>query len=309
MRLSLALPALLVALVAIAATLWSGALLHHLPADHVLRRLAPWRTTLSADKRSSVSSPTPPQEEEPLELPRLPLDRTALEQFSGERSRRALRWGTYRPGLYFGLRSRSFPAFVSAGLLWGSTHEDVSQLRHECRQEDRLERYGWDRHDGRAFAQQRVDDPFNRVALTTSYARLGEDNDAAVDGWAARVAVAPLEPRDPRLRRRRVASTKLSLFFYVDLGCGDEQLSETCHHSLKRRLEVTTEPALEPAPCADGDAAFVCHRLVFRSADPHGRPDGSAPLSFDTAVVWRARKQDAVRSMELRYAGSRTPTC
>ncbi|GLD95957.1 hypothetical protein PINS_up004635 [Pythium insidiosum] len=198
MRLSLALPALLVALVAIAATLWSGALLHHLPADHALRRLAPWRTTLSADKRS----------------------------FSAERSRRALRWGTYRPGLYFGLRSRSFPAFVSAGLLWGSTHEDVSQLRHECRQEDRLERYGWDRHDGRAFAQQRVDDPFNRVALTTSYARLDENNDAAVDGWAARVAVAPLEPRDPRLRRRRVASTKLSLFFYVDLGCGDEQLSE-----------------------------------------------------------------------------------
>ncbi|KAJ0400701.1 hypothetical protein P43SY_000606 [Pythium insidiosum] len=292
MRLSSALTALLVALAAIAATLWSGAL-RQLPADHPLRRLERWTSA------AETVDQAPPTVSHPRELPRLPLDRAALESFAADRSRGALRWGTYRPGLYFGLRSRSFPAFVSAGLLWGSTHEDVSQLRHECRQEDRLERYGWDQHDGRAFATQRIDDPFNRVALVTSYARL--DDAQARDGWAARVAVAPLEPRDPRLRRRRVPSTKLSLFFYVDLGCGDEQLSETCRHSLKNRLEVTTEPAMEAAPCPD-DEAFQCHRLVFRSADPYGRPDGSAPLTFDTAIVWRTRK-DAVRSTALRYAG------
>lgn len=30
----------------------------------------------------------------------------------------AMLWGTYRPGFYFGIRSRTFPQYVSAGLMW-----------------------------------------------------------------------------------------------------------------------------------------------------------------------------------------------
>ena len=38
---------------------------------------------------------------------------------------RSLYWGTYRPGLYIGIRSRSFPLHLSTGLLWSGRQNQV----------------------------------------------------------------------------------------------------------------------------------------------------------------------------------------
>ncbi|KAG3116081.1 Mannosyl-oligosaccharide glucosidase [Phytophthora idaei] len=222
-----------------------------------------------------------------------PLDALSLDQLTRSNSANRFRWGTYRPGLYLGLRSRTAPEIVSAGLLWGSQLEDVSQIRHQCRQEDRLQRYGWLQHDGTNFGLQKVEDQFNRLELSTSYARVQTQE---VQGWAARVQAAPLTPQDEQLRRKQVQNNKVSLFFYVDLGCGDESLELQCRQKLQNLMEVTAEPTT--LQC--GEQSEQCVQMVLESEGPEGDKD-TAPLSFQMQVQLKTRS--SVRGVELHYAG------
>ena len=53
-------------------------------------------------------------------------------------------WGSYRPGVYFGLKTRSLPADLLAGLMWmlpGKVAPSNLGLRHWCDQNDGLSRY------------------------------------------------------------------------------------------------------------------------------------------------------------------------
>lgn len=227
------------------------------------------------------------------------LDFDVLRDYVDANSRDALRWGTYRSGLYFGVRSRSYPYYVTAGLLWGSQHEDISQLRHACRQEDRLQKYGWLQHDGRNYGLQSVEDQFNRVQLRTHYVRLQD----ATDGWASRFEVAHLEPRDERLRKKHVASTKLSLFFYVDLGCEDESLGHPCRHMLKNLIDVAADPVTTQC---EGDGSATCTQMMLESEginteDSSQSPAASAPLQFKVRFQLKARS--SIKHTELRFSG------
>lgn len=230
------------------------------------------------------------------------LDREALRAFVGENSRSSLRWGTYRSGLYLGVRSRSYPFFVASGLLWGTQHEDVSQLRHECRQEDRLQKYGWLQHDGRYYGLQSVEDQFNRVQLRTHYVRLDDEwSTDSAGGWATRIEAAHLEPRDERLRKKQVATTKLSLFYYLDLGCEDESLGHACRHVLKNLIEVATEPTRSECRMDDGTAA-TCLQMTLSSdgADDSSTATDDAPLRFRVDV--QLKTKHTIRHSELRFS-------
>lgn len=222
-----------------------------------------------------------------------PLDYDSLSAYADRNSESALRWGTYRSGHYLGIRSRTKPVFVSAGLLWGSQHEDLSQLRHECRQDDRLQKYGWLQHDGRRFARQVIEDQANRVQLTTHYLRL-QEQDASVQGWATRVAVQHMEPQDERLRRKTVASTKLSLFFYVELVCDDEKLEHPCRDQLRNAFSVAVEPSTLACDSAQG---FECTQLVLKTAD-------SSPFQFTMQTQLKTKSE--IKLSELRFSGLKT---
>ncbi|KAI9981778.1 hypothetical protein PInf_009548 [Phytophthora infestans] len=219
-----------------------------------------------------------------------PLSAQSIDQLTHANS---FRWGTYRPGLYLGIRSRTSPDFVSAGLLWGSQLEDVSQIRHQCRQEDRLQRYGWLQHDGTNYGLQKVEDQFNRLELSTSYARVQTPD---IQGWAARVQAGPVTPKDERLRRRQVQNNKVSLFFYVDLGCGDESLELPCRQKLQNLVEV----AAEPTTLQRGEQKEQCVQMVLESEGPEGDKE-SAPLAFQMQIQLKTRS--SVRGVKLHYAG------
>lgn len=116
-----------------------------------------------------------------------------------------LYWGSYRPGVYFGLKSRD-PYSLVTGLMWyfpRNLRSDGGGIRHWCEQGDNLQRYGWTEHDGRNFGvQEIVDGPF---LLTTSFVkRLGGDHGG---DWTARVGVVS---KDPNLHGEQI-----SLLFYT----------------------------------------------------------------------------------------------
>ncbi|EQC28871.1 hypothetical protein SDRG_13381 [Saprolegnia diclina VS20] len=184
----------------------------------------------------------------------------------------SLRWGTYHSGLYFGVRSRTHPTHVSAGLLWTSANEDVSQLKHECSERDRLESYGWTKHNGRSFGQQTIRDRLNRMAIETTFLKPpAHDGSVATKSWASRITVAPLyaEKGLPELA---------SLFFYLDVGCGDDQIGHACRDEVLQHLQWTID---EPSPCVEPMTSndVTCLELSVRAE--HAT---DATLNFATRV-------------------------
>jgi len=62
-------------------------------------------------------------------------------------------WGSYRPQVYFGLKTRQAQP-LTFGMMWLRSGRRVDQLRHTCEQGDGLRKYGWQKHDGESFGEQ-----------------------------------------------------------------------------------------------------------------------------------------------------------
>lgn len=95
-------------------------------------------------------------------------------------------WGSYRPGVYFGLKSRD-PTSPVFGLMWYQPTEIQKGIRHWCNQNDELPSYGWIRHDGVNFGEQVIEDPPHWI--TTSYVKVPEKERGGT--WTARIDVQP----------------------------------------------------------------------------------------------------------------------
>lgn len=111
-------------------------------------------------------------------------------------------WGTYRPHVYFGMKTRSPRALVT-GLMWLQQGEGGGSLRHTCEQSDGLSRYGWLMHDGENFGVQEIED--GELLLKTEFVkRPGGEHGG---DWSWRVTA--------RMEGAAGPAPLLSLFFYV----------------------------------------------------------------------------------------------
>ncbi|EGT46576.1 hypothetical protein CAEBREN_00304 [Caenorhabditis brenneri] len=89
-------------------------------------------------------------------------------------------WGTYRPHMYFGLRTRS-PMSPLFGMMWYEQPNIMLRphVRHWCNQDDRLPGYYWYEADGRTFGKQNITE-LHKGVIQTDWV-----NDA--NGFGARV--------------------------------------------------------------------------------------------------------------------------
>ncbi|TPX62267.1 mannosyl-oligosaccharide glucosidase [Powellomyces hirtus] len=131
----------------------------------------------------------------------------------------SLFWGTYRPNVYFGTRTRSADTLLT-GLMWFGVKElsgtTLQNIRHTCEQGDDLSGYAWQKHDGRSFGSQEIADNLNHVSIKTEYLKSpgGEHG----GDWAVRVSGRELDDQAPAV----------SLVFYVALdGEGDLKVDMT----------------------------------------------------------------------------------
>jgi len=115
-------------------------------------------------------------------------------------------WGSYRPGVYFGMKSRSAKDVVT-GLMWflpRHVNQGSLGLRHWCEQGDNLKQFGWNKHDGREFGVQNIVD--RGVKIETSFVKvMGGSNGG---DWSNRVVV------------EGVKGTEVSLLYYAALEEG-----------------------------------------------------------------------------------------
>ncbi|KAI9360766.1 glycoside hydrolase [Zopfochytrium polystomum] len=122
----------------------------------------------------------------------------------------SLYWGTYRPNVYFGTKTRSENP-VLTGLMWHGALEisNFDKFRHTCEHGDSFATYGWKRHDGRTFGSQTLVDPENNLVLKTDFLKHGEKG--ARGGWTARISgesLAGEETAEP---------AAITLYYYVAL--------------------------------------------------------------------------------------------
>ncbi|XP_043826802.1 mannosyl-oligosaccharide glucosidase isoform X3 [Dromiciops gliroides] len=115
-------------------------------------------------------------------------------------------WGTYRPHVYFGMKTRS-PRAPVTGLMWlqqGTPPGMPGQLRHTCEQGDGVGPYGWEMHDGLSFGRQRLHD--GPLLLTTEFVKRPGGSHGGDWSWRITAELQTLQGSVPPL---------LSLFFYM----------------------------------------------------------------------------------------------
>lgn len=96
----------------------------------------------------------------------------------------SLHWGTYRPNLYFGTKTRSTSNPLLTGLMWTDVRDgqSIGSLRHECNQGDNLDHYAWEQHDGRSYGKQNIHDSKHNVKLATEFVK------SSGGDWSIRVS-------------------------------------------------------------------------------------------------------------------------
>ena len=130
-------------------------------------------------------------------------------------------WGSYRPHVYFGMKTRSprsvvtgacgaggargggraGPGLIAAppppGLMWLQQREGA-ELRHTCEQSDGLARYGWLLHDGESFGLQDIHD--RGLLLRTEFVKRPGGLHGGDWSWrvTARPEVGAASPAPPR---------------------------------------------------------------------------------------------------------------
>lgn len=100
----------------------------------------------------------------------------------------SLLWGTYRPGVYIGMRAR-LPDSPLFGVLWHGLKDYKDQMspRHETGEGgDEIKGYDWNYHDGRTWGEQVIKDVGANVEVKTQWLKSGA-------GWAMRVSGEPIE--------------------------------------------------------------------------------------------------------------------
>lgn len=108
----------------------------------------------------------------------LPLMTRSLQEFQGM----SRLWGTYRPGVYFGVRSKR-PLSTLMGIMW-TDPEDYNALhsiRHEAQQGDGLEKWGWQAHDGESFGRQTIRD--KNIGFEMAW----QKSEGQPEDWTARI--------------------------------------------------------------------------------------------------------------------------
>jgi len=114
-----------------------------------------------------------------------PIDMPLMTKTLKERGRL---WGTYRPGVYFGVRAKE-PLSTLMGLMWANPEDynALHSIRHEAQQGDGLKKWGWQAHDGEAFGRQTLQD--GDVGFEMQWIR-SESQD---EDWTSRIHAYPLD--------------------------------------------------------------------------------------------------------------------
>ncbi|CAM9649573.1 unnamed protein product [Ectocarpus sp. 13 AM-2016] len=222
-------------------------------------------------------------------------------------------WGTYRPGVYFGFKTRTSPVSVTGGLMWhgGDGHNGLPSLRHECSEGDGLGPYGWVEHDGTSYGKQDIVDKKAGVGLVTSMVKPAQlkdhtnsDRDTSDVLLASRVEVLPTGSG--------VSPQPSTIYFYIGLDCSaavNSDSEESCFTGGTAGLQVvhpesSSQQSLLVRGAHPQHGAFDLEAAVVSSRD-----SDSSSSEMESAVAFLGKKgvpmADVKKEVEKRLEAHR----
>ena len=78
-------------------------------------------------------------------------------------------WGTYRPGIYFGMKQRTSPSFMTTGIMWTDDRGMRSKSYRHQTDPNELSRFEWTIHDGRTFGVHEMEDKEYGIDMNASF--------------------------------------------------------------------------------------------------------------------------------------------
>ncbi len=128
------------------------------------------------------------------------------------------KWGSYRPGFYFGMKT-STPedgGSMSSGIIWADATR--TQFRHDTKQGE-LSKFEWSRHDGRHFGKQVLSDSSIGIDLTTSFVAHHPETNIV---WIQKIGIQATRTIS------RTNDDTLPLYFYFGSDCADGGIRLAC---------------------------------------------------------------------------------
>ncbi|OZJ06041.1 hypothetical protein BZG36_01129 [Bifiguratus adelaidae] len=163
------------------------------------------------------------------------------------------------------------------GLLWfnSASPEGMRTIRHSCEQGDNLAGYGYNKHDGREYAEQTIHDDANNLVITTQFVKIpgGEHG----GHWIARIR--------GRASNSELPMATTSAMFYIGLeGLGDLQLT-----SKKDSKGISSDVHLKGSTPDLG--SFEAHIMAGTNS---ARPSNGLGVDLSKTHYWITRIQDGM---------------
>lgn len=144
------------------------------------------------------------------------------------------KWGSYRPGSYFGLKSKTMGTSIGTGIMWSSSISQGKGLRDETSQ-DKLSRFEWLRHDGSNFGTEVLVDNNYDLHINASFVIPDQPRSALdsavgkVPAWFQKIEIA----KGSTEVSANVAGESKSFIFYFGVECGTTTDATECREQEK----------------------------------------------------------------------------
>lgn len=222
-------------------------------------------------------------------------------------------WGTYRPNLYFGTRTRT-PQSLLSGLAWFSLdrQDGLNNLRHGCDIGDKLEGYIWNSHNGRDFGSQTIKDGLSNVELSTAFVKSDDGK-----SWAVRI-------RGESLRGTNPSSISLLYYFAQEGGHVEGAINSVGQkRGNSKRPQITFSGTSKSIGEYRVDVRLAKGKTPrvtpsFEALVPNATEFQAVSLNVNVGDEWKAKEfivdaikrssEAKIRRLNLRESGSTFPT-
>eukprot|EP01121_Diplochlamys_sp_Union-15-3_P015166 TRINITY_DN4956_c0_g1_i1.p1 TRINITY_DN4956_c0_g1~~TRINITY_DN4956_c0_g1_i1.p1 ORF type:complete len:828 (+),score=129.84 TRINITY_DN4956_c0_g1_i1:98-2581(+) len=180
----------------------------------------------------------------------------SLDIFSDSHNSELL-WGTYRPNLYFGMRSRAPTDSIMMGMMWyePGTNPYHIQLRHIAKSEDDVN-FRWLHHNGRDYGHQIIND--TKLGIELNITMFKKSGNFGGD-WSVQVKAHSWRTKTP----------KLSVLFYF--GIEQKQLGSIT-------LDTATTSSQKPLSGVVELTGYTPSTSEFSIVFPHTNKKGSKTM-------------------------------
>lgn len=137
-------------------------------------------------------------------------------------------WGSFSPGIYFGMKTMTAPFSLATGITWSSATNNVFQTPRHNTYQDEIDKFEWTIHDGRRFGIEHIVDSKYGLEINATFvmpqSQTGwyNSHDRAVPTWIQEFSLSSLSVQGRK-----------SFIYYFGVECSDPISRDDCLASSK----------------------------------------------------------------------------